>query len=94
MAKNAINLIKIHVAGGQANPAPPVGPALGQHGLNIMDFCKQFNSATQKHGTVRHLDGNTCRVGVMYNDNSVSQQFSENGGISYTVDYWTLNKTR
>lgn len=48
MAKNAIGLIKLHVPGGQANPAPPVGPALGQHGLNIMDFCKQFNSATQK----------------------------------------------
>ena len=48
MAKNAIGLIKLHVAGGQANPAPPVGPALGQHGLNIMAFCKQFNSATQK----------------------------------------------
>lgn len=60
----------------------------------IQEGDKVFNSATQKHGTVRHLDGKTCRVGVMYNDNSVSQQFSENGGISYTVDYWTLNKTR
>ena len=55
---------------------------------------KVFNSLTQKRGTVRHVDALTCRVGVMYDDNSVSQQFSENGGISYTVDYWTLNKTR
>ena len=40
--------IKLQITAGQANPAPPVGPALGQHGLNIMDFCKSFNAATQK----------------------------------------------
>ena len=48
MAKKVIGFIKLHVAGGQANPAPPVGPALGQHGVNIMEFCKQFNSKTQQ----------------------------------------------
>ena len=48
MAKRVIGFIKLHVAGGQANPAPPVGPALGQHGVNIMEFCKQFNSKTQQ----------------------------------------------
>ncbi len=48
MAKKVIGFIKLHVKGGQANPAPPVGPALGQHGVNIMEFCKQFNSKTQK----------------------------------------------
>ena len=48
MAKKIIGLIKLHVKGGQANPAPPVGPALGQHGVNIMEFCKQFNAKTQK----------------------------------------------
>ena len=48
MAKKVIGFIKLHVRGGQANPAPPVGPALGQHGVNIMEFCKQFNSQTQK----------------------------------------------
>ena len=48
MAKKVTGFIKLHVAGGQANPAPPVGPALGQHGLNIMEFCKQFNSKTQQ----------------------------------------------
>jgi len=48
MAKKVIGFIKLHVKGGQANPAPPVGPALGQHGVNIMEFCKQFNAKTQQ----------------------------------------------
>ncbi len=48
MAKKAIKaLIKLHVPAAQANPAPPVGPALGQHGVNIMQFCKQFNDQTK-----------------------------------------------
>ena len=48
MAKKAIKAqIKLHVPGAQANPAPPVGPALGQHGVNIMQFCKQFNDQTK-----------------------------------------------
>jgi len=47
MAKKVVGFIKLHVPGGQANPAPPVGPALGQHGVNIMEFCKQFNVRTQ-----------------------------------------------
>ena len=47
MAKKTVGFIKLHVPGGQANPAPPVGPALGQHGVNIMEFCKQFNAKTQ-----------------------------------------------
>ncbi|MDE3002372.1 MAG: 50S ribosomal protein L11 [Longimicrobiales bacterium] len=46
MAKKAVGFIKLHVPGGQANPAPPVGPALGAHGVNIMEFCKQFNAKT------------------------------------------------
>ena len=46
--KEAVAQIKLQIPGGQANPAPPIGPALGQHGLNIMDFCKQFNAKTQK----------------------------------------------
>ncbi len=48
MAKKVIGFIKLQLPGGQATPAPPVGPALGQHGLNIMDFCKAFNARTQK----------------------------------------------
>jgi large subunit ribosomal protein L11 len=47
VAKKVVTLIKLQIPGGQANPAPPVGPALGQHGLNIMDFCKAFNAKTQ-----------------------------------------------
>jgi len=47
MAKKIKTKIKLQIVGGQANPAPPVGPALGQHGLNIADFCKQFNDKTK-----------------------------------------------
>ncbi len=48
MAKKIDGYIKLEIAAGQANPSPPVGPALGQRGLNIMEFCKAFNAATQK----------------------------------------------
>ena len=47
MAKKVSDYIKLQIPAGQANPAPPVGPALGQHGVNIMEFCKAFNSSTQ-----------------------------------------------
>jgi large subunit ribosomal protein L11 len=47
MAKKVLTTIKLQVPGGSANPAPPVGPALGQHGVNIMEFCKSFNAQTQ-----------------------------------------------
>src|SRR5881628_105955 len=47
MAKKVIGQIKLQIPAGQANPAPPVGPALGQHGVNIMGFCKEFNAATK-----------------------------------------------
>jgi large subunit ribosomal protein L11 len=47
MAKKEIGLIKLQVPAGKANPSPPVGPALGQHGVNIMEFCKAFNAQTQ-----------------------------------------------
>jgi large subunit ribosomal protein L11 len=48
MAKKVVGQIKLQLPAGKATPAPPVGPALGQHGLNIMDFCKAFNARTQK----------------------------------------------
>ena len=48
MAKKVLTIIKLQIPGGQANPAPPVGPSLGQQGVNIMAFCKEFNAATQK----------------------------------------------
>jgi large subunit ribosomal protein L11 len=48
MAKKVVGFIKLHIPAGKATPAPPVGPALGQHGVNIMDFCKNFNARTSK----------------------------------------------
>jgi len=48
VAKKVLTTIKLQAIGGQASPAPPVGPALGQHGINIMEFCKAFNAQTQK----------------------------------------------
>ncbi len=50
MAKEIVKLIKLQIKAGAANPAPPIGPALGQAGVNIMGFCKEFNAATQKLG--------------------------------------------
>ena len=53
MAKKVLTLIKLQIPGGQANPAPPGGPALGQHGVNIMEFCKAFNAQTaQENGRI------------------------------------------
>ena len=57
MAKRVLTTIKLQVPAGQANPAPPVGPALGQHGLNIMDFCNIFNERTKDNmGTIIPVD--------------------------------------
>ena len=53
MAKKITGYIKLQIEAGKANPAPPVGPALGQHGVNIMDFCKQFNARTQDQQGMR-----------------------------------------
>ena len=53
MAKKVLASVKLQVVGGQANPSPPIGPALGQHGVNIADFCKAFNAKTQEQsGTI------------------------------------------
>jgi large subunit ribosomal protein L11 len=53
MAKKVVGIIKFQIPAGQANPSPPVGPALGQHGVNIMEFCKAFNAKTQdKQGLI------------------------------------------
>ncbi len=55
--KKVLGFIKLQIKAGQANPAPPVGPALGQYGVNIMDFCKQFNAQTQKQaGTLTPVE--------------------------------------
>jgi len=66
MAKKVTGFIKLHVPAGKATPAPPVGPALGQHGVNIMDFCKNFNARTAKLG-----DGMTIPVVItVFSDHS------------------------
>jgi large subunit ribosomal protein L11 len=53
MAKKVVGMVKLQIQAGQANPAPPVGPALGQHGVNIMEFCKAFNAQTKsQEGTI------------------------------------------
>src|SRR5438270_5577646 len=57
MAKKVLTMIKLQVPGGKANPAPPVGPALGQHGVNIMEFCKAFNAETaQANGRITPVE--------------------------------------
>ena len=57
MAKKVLTLIKLQIPGGQANPAPPVGPALGQHGVNIMEFCKAFNAQTaDQNGSITPVE--------------------------------------
>jgi len=64
MAKQVTAYIKLQVEAGKANPSPPVGPALGQHGLNIMEFCKAFNAATQK------MEGPVPVIISVYSDRS------------------------
>jgi len=65
VARKVLTTIKLQAVGGQASPAPPVGPALGQHGINIMEFCKQFNARTQ------HQAGLVIPVVItIYNDRS------------------------
>lgn len=67
MAKKVMALIKLQIPAGKANPSPPIGPALGQHGVNIMDFCKQYNAQTQDQA------GNIVPVVItVYEDRSFS----------------------
>lgn len=67
MAKKVKALIKLQIPAGKANPAPPIGPALGQHGLNIAEFCQKFNAATQK------LNGDITPVVItVYEDRTYS----------------------
>ena len=62
MAKKIVGFIKLQVPAGKANPSPPIGPALGQRGLNIMEFCKAFNAQTQGMEPGLHAAGRDHRV--------------------------------
>ena len=62
MAKKIEGYIKLQIPAGKANPSPPVGPALGQRGLNIMAFCKEFNAATQQLRSEERRVGKECRL--------------------------------
>ena len=62
MAKKVVGYIKLQVKAGQANPSPPVGPALGQRGLNIMEFCKAFNAATRSWNRVSRFRWSSPRT--------------------------------
>jgi len=67
MAKKVMGKIKLQISAGKANPSPPIGPALGQHGVNIMEFCKQYNAQTQEQA------GNIIPVEItVYEDRSFS----------------------
>ena len=61
MAKEVAGLIKLQIKGGAANPSPPVGPALGSKGINIMEFCKQFNARTQDKEVFRFCNQDSSR---------------------------------
>lgn len=66
MAKKVVALIKLAIPAGKANPAPPIGPALGQHGVNIMAFCKEYNARTQdKVGLVVPVEIRSLRTGAL-----------------------------
>lgn len=79
MAKEITGYVKLQVKGGQANPSPPVGPALGSKGLNIMEFCKQFNAKTQKQ------QGETVPVVItVYKDRSFTFEL-KTPPVSYLI---------
>ena len=87
MAKKITGYIKLQIEAGKANPAPPVGPALGQHGVNIMDFCKQFNAKTQDQPGMIISSSNHCLCGqklfVHYKDTTSSSIAKESSRIGF-----------
>ena len=82
MAKKIIAIVKLQCPAGQANPSPPVGPALGQHGVNIMEFCKAFNVRTQDQaGTI------IPAIVSVYADRSFTFELKTPPGPVYTIGY-------
>ena len=83
MAKKVIGQVKLQIPGGQATPSPPVGPALGQHGVNIMEFCKAYNARTQAQtGTIIPVVITIYADAVfhLYNQDAAGIGSSETGG--------------
>ncbi len=79
MAKKVKAVIKLQIPAGQANPAPPVGPALGQHGLNIMAFCKEYNERTANQA------GSIIPVEItVYEDRSLHVRYQDAAGLRFT----------
>ena len=78
MAKEIIGYVKLQIKGGQANPAPPVGPALGQRGINIMEFCKSFNAQSEK------LEGVLPVVVTVYEDRTFTFEI-KTPPVSYLI---------
>ena len=87
MAKKVIGFIKLQIPAGQANPAPPVGPALGQQGVNIMDFCKAFNAKTQE------MSGKLIPVEItVYADRSFSFITKTPPAASLIIEFANIEK--
>ncbi|MFC2425206.1 MAG: hypothetical protein ACFNUT_01515, partial [Bacteroidota bacterium] len=86
MAKEVAGFIKLQIKGGAANPSPPVGPALGSKGLNIMDFCKQFNARTQERAgkvlPVVITQADKTMTGAKGWYNTKTQEANLDGGVS------------
>ena len=78
MAKKITGYIKLQVPAGAANPSPPIGPALGQRGLNIMEFCKAFNAKTQDHGKERPRSRSSITV---FSDKSFTFDMKTAAGV-------------
>ena len=79
MAKKITGYIKLQVPAGAANPSPPIGPALGQRGVNIMDFCKAFNAATGEHGEGHadpHRHHRLCRPQLLVRDQDAAGELT------------------
>ena len=80
MAKEVVNQLKLQIPAGSANPSPPVGPALGQAGINIMEFCKAFNAETQQNA------GDLLPTVILYHQEAAGGGPSEEGG-QYCVGF-------
>ena len=89
MAKEIENYVKLQIPAGEANPAPPVGPALGQHGLNIQDFCKSFNAKTEKLEKLitENMVSNYANVSGDFNPIHLDDEYAKNTEFKNKIPY-------